>query len=321
MTQVRAQILKLLRQGALVPSELAKALQVSPSELRAHIDHLRSQGFDIALHPLLGFELGPATERLLAEDIASRMEDCWLKKIETLTSTASTNNLALECGARGDTGPIAFFAETQTAGRGRFGRAWESQAGEGLWMSLLMHPRAPMQVWPRMTSIAALALAETIESATPLQAQIKWPNDVLCEGRKVAGILAETGSHPQTGPFIVLGIGLNVNQPFFPAPLSDTAVSLRMLCNSVLNRADLAAKLLTRFHALVSGIETEFPSMLERVKNRSSLLGEAVTADIGGMRVEGVADHLDPEGGLVLLLRDGSLRTLTAGEVTLRQSR
>lgn len=319
MTQVRSQILKLLRQGALVPSELANALQISPSELRVHIDHLNSRGFDIALHPLLGFELGPETERLLAEDIASRMEDCWLKNIETLTVTPSTNNLALECGAQGDKGPIAFFAETQTAGRGRFGRVWESESGEGLWMSLLMHPTEPMQVWPRMTTIAALALAETIESATTLRAQIKWPNDVLCDGRKVAGILAETGSHPQSGPFIALGIGLNVNQTFFSAALSEKAVSLRMLCNRVLNRADLAAKLLTRFHALLPGIESDFQSILDSVKTRSSVLGRAVTAQIGDILVEGVADHLDPDGGLVLLLRDGSLRTLTAGEVTLNQ--
>jgi BirA family biotin operon repressor/biotin-[acetyl-CoA-carboxylase] ligase len=298
---------------------LAGTLQIPLEELRTQIGILTEKGFDIALHPLLGIELHSVPEQLVAEDIASRMPHIWLKEIETLPVTPSTNSLALERGLRGDTGPMAFFAETQTAGRGRFGRVWESKQGEGLWMSLLLHPREPMQVWPRLTTIAALALAETIEVVASVQAQIKWPNDVLCGGKKVAGILAETGTHNHSGPFIVLGIGLNVNQTTFPAPLSETATSLRGECGNSINRAELAAQLLSRLSALTALIETDFPSILSRVKGRSSVLGRPLTADAGGLILEGTAEDLDTDGGLVLRLLDGSRRILNAGEVTLRR--
>ena len=319
MTRLRASILTHLRQGRQVPSELAGVLQISLDELRAQIGDLTAKGFDIAIHPILGIELRSTPEHLVAEDILSRMPHFWLQDIETLPVTPSTNSLALERGIQGALGPVAFFAETQTAGRGRFGRVWESEQGEGLWMTLLLHPREPIQVWPRLTTIAALALAETIEAVSSVKAQIKWPNDVLCGGKKVAGILAETGTHSHTGPFIVLGIGLNVNHTAFPPPLSETATSLRRESGKSLNRAELAAQLLTRFSSFTALIESDFPSILDRVKRRSSLLGLPLTADAGGCRIEGTAEDLDPDGGLILRLQDGSKRVLNAGEVTLRR--
>lgn len=319
MIRLRASILTHLRQGPQIPSELAGVLQVSLDELRSQIGSLTEKGFDIAVHPLFGIELRSTPVHLVAEDIASRMPHSLLKEIETLSVTPSTNSLALERGLQGCVGPVAFFAETQTAGRGRFGRVWESEQGEGLWMSLLLHPREPIQVWPRLTTIAALALAETIEAVSDVQAHIKWPNDILCGGKKVAGILAETGTHSHTGSFFVLGIGLNVNQTTFPAPLSDTATSLRKVIGKPLNRAELASILLTRLLTLTAFVESDFHSILTRVKRRSSVLGLHVTADEGGLRIEGTAEDLDTDGGLVLRLADGSKRTLHAGEVTLRK--
>ena len=319
MTSTGALVLRLLRAGPQAPSELAEVLGLSVPEVHAHVERLRESGMDIALHPILGFELGDTPERLSAEDIVSRMEYCEWRQVETLGVTSSTNTVGLEYGLQGGVGPAAFFAERQTAGRGRFGRVWESEAGEGLWMSLVLQPPEPMMVWPRLTTIAALALAETIESSTPLTPLIKWPNDVVCREKKIAGILAETASHPQNGPFMVLGIGLNVNQTAFPEPLSDTAASLRMLGGSPLNRAALAAGLLTRLQKWIPMLGREFPPLLDRVKKRSSVLGKQLTADVGGVLVHGLAEDLDSDGCLILRLPDGSQKKLTAGEVTIRR--
>jgi BirA family biotin operon repressor/biotin-[acetyl-CoA-carboxylase] ligase len=319
MSETAALVLKLLREGPQTPSELAETLRIPLTELRIHLDRLREKGMDIAPHPILGLELGPPPRHLVAEDIASRMEPCGWTRIETLDVTPSTNNLAMEHGVRGGTGPVAFFAEKQTAGRGRFGRIWESEAGEGLWMSLFLQPSAPMVSWPRLTTMAALALSEAIEATTSLTPLIKWPNDIVCREKKVAGILAETGSHPENGPFIVLGIGVNVNQTSFPEAISETAGSLRMLSGCPFNRSTLAAELLNRLQALIPLIHSDFSSVLEGVKKRSSVLGKHLAADLGGMLVHGTAEDLDSEGGLILLLPDGSRRNLHAGEVTLRR--
>jgi BirA family biotin operon repressor/biotin-[acetyl-CoA-carboxylase] ligase len=319
MNRTQAVILRLLRQGSHSPSELSNALQIPMGEIHAQVDRLREKGMDIALHPLLGFGLRSQPERLIADDILSRMDDGWSGIIETLSTTPSTNSLALEYGLQGKTGPVAIFAETQTAGRGRFGRVWESEAGEGLWMSLLLHPKEPMLVWPRLTTIAALALTRAIEASTPLDLRIKWPNDVLCSEKKIAGILAETATHPVTGPFIVLGIGLNVNQTAFPGPLAETAASLRMCCGSPLDRSALAADILMHLRDLMPLMESDFSTVLEQVKKRSCILGKNVTAEAGGVLVTGVAEDLDGEGCLVLRLHDGSLRKVSAGEVSLRR--
>jgi BirA family transcriptional regulator, biotin operon repressor / biotin---[acetyl-CoA-carboxylase] ligase len=318
MISVRALILKALRVNQYSPSELSALLKIPPQELHAEVRTLNAKGFDISLHPLLGFELHTEPKQLTAEQIESYLTDPWPNKIQTLSTTHSTNTLAFECGMQGETGTVAFFAETQTAGRGRFGRVWESDAGEGLWMSLLLRPSAPTHTWPRVTTLAALAIAESIETVTPLKPQIKWPNDVMCGGKKVAGILAETGSHPHFGGFIVLGIGVNVNQEAFPPSISNTACSLRLLTGVAQNRPLLAAKLLTRIRELLGELETGFPMILNAVRARSSVLGKTLSVNLSGSSLEGLAVDLDHEGGLILRLANGSTQTLNVGEVTLR---
>lgn len=323
MTHARARILSFLRQGSIAPSELAIAAGVAQRELHAHIEALEKEGFAIPLHPLLGYEVREMPESLVAEDIASRMEVPWLREIEILSVTDSTNSLALEYGMRGELGPLAFFAESQTAGRGRFGRVWESSPGEGLWMSLLMHLGEPMRLWPRLTTLTALAVTQALEGvevSPRLQPQIKWPNDVVCGGKKVAGILAETGSHPKTGHFLVLGIGINVNQTVFSKEIAGTASSLRILSGTRINRADLAARLLDNLHRSLSKIDTGFPSILDAVKALSCVIGTRLGVNSGGVLIEGVAEDLDADGCLMLRLENGTLRTLSAGEVTLRRS-
>ena len=315
---VRARILRALRLNKHCPSELAELLQIPLKELQSEINGMTQKGFDISQHPLLGLELHTEPEHLTPDQIESYMPDCWLKKIETHSSTQSTNTLALESGINGESGPAVFIAESQTAGRGRFGRVWESVAGEGLWMSLLLRPAAPMDLWPRITTIAAVAIVETLEALLPLEVKIKWPNDVICQGKKIAGILAETGNHSDTGSFIVLGIGLNVNQSSFSEAISNTATSLRILTKNPQNRARIAANLLTRIHELMLEIETGFSNILVRVNARSQVLGKKITANVGGSVVEGIAEGLDQEGCLIIRLENGEKRVLNAGEVTLR---
>ncbi len=317
-SSLEEQVLRVLRTASMTPSELSAQLGLSRATVQVAVEQLVELGFDIPQHPLLGYTLQTSPEKLMALDIQSRLTSCWISRVEILETTASTNKVALEYGARGEDGTIAVLAEHQTAGRGRFGRNWESEAGGGIWMSLLLHPEGGLHAWPRVTTAAALAVAQSIEKTTGLQAGIKWPNDVVCLGRKVAGILAETATDPKGRPFLALGIGLNVNQSGFQDELSSTAASLRMLTGESWNRNALAAELVNCLEPLLGAVHVGFAEIVAEVKKRSSVLGNTLTLYSGSERVSGRAQDLDTEGRLILLLDDGQYRSFAAGEVSLK---
>ncbi len=314
-----ASILRLLREQPLQPGALAQLLQVSRKEIQEALDLLRASGMEIPQHPVLGYMLGDSPKKLVAEDLLSRPGTEWLGEIWTLESTGSTNTVALEQGQLGLPGPLAIFAEHQTAGRGRFARKWESPAGEGLCLSVLLRPQADSRTWPRLTSLAALAVARCAAGFLPRdRIEIKWPNDVTAGGKKFAGILAETGSDALRGSFVVLGIGLNVNQTDFPGALEESATSLRLCADGPLNREEVAASLLGHLGGLLPFLETDFSTLLSEIERRSSVLGRHLSLHTGAGLVEGFAESLDPEGLLQLRLDDGSLQSFSAGEVSLK---
>ncbi len=311
-------ILRLLREQPHPPGALASLLDVPRTQVQDAVSRLRESGVEMPLHPLRGYILQSLPEKLVADDLLARPGTDWLGEIWTLESTGSTNTVALEQGQLGLPGPLAIFAEHQTAGRGRFARKWESDAGEGLSLSLLLRPTADQRFWPRLTTLAALAVARCAAEFLPGNSvQIKWPNDVVASGKKLAGILAETGSDPVRGNFVVLGIGLNVNQPDFPAPLDTTASSLRLLAGHTLERAAVAASLLGHLGQQLPRLEQDFSAPLGEVVRRSSVLGRRLTLHTGATAVEGTAEALDPEGLLQLRMEDGTLQSFSAGEVSL----
>ncbi len=312
-------ILRLLREQPLQPGYLAEKLGVTRPDIHGAVSRLRASGLDIPLHPMRGYALQSLPEHLVAEDLLARPGTEWLGEIWTLKSTGSTNTVALEQGHLGLPGPLAIFAEHQTAGLGRFARKWESVAGEGLCLSLLLRPVVPQNLWPRLPTLAALALACCTTEFLPLhRVQIKWPNDIVVSDRKLAGILAETGSEPARGPFFVLGIGMNVNQTIFPAPLDATATSLRILSGRTFDRAAVAAALLGHLGRLLSLGEDGFSAALRQVEERSSVLGKRLTLHTGTQQIEGTADSLDSEGRLQMRMADGSQQCFSAGEVSLK---
>ena len=152
-----------------------------------------------------------------------------VREIVVFEETGSTNELVLQRGRQGADAGLIIFAERQNAGRGRFGRRWESAPHRGLWFSLLLRPALPLARWARLTTWAAVAVAAAVERVAGRRASIKWPNDVFLDGKKVAGILIESGTDGAGLPFAVVGIGVNVNhEPSdFPPELGDRATSLK----------------------------------------------------------------------------------------------
>ncbi|NBV84864.1 MAG: biotin--[acetyl-CoA-carboxylase] ligase [Verrucomicrobia bacterium] len=316
--RLAAKLLRVLRQGDATASELAAALRVSISETPALADHLASLGFDISRNPLLGYHLVSEPSQLCTEAILSYVEGEWLPNIVTVQSTGSTNTDAIRRGLYEDPGPFILFAEHQTDGRGRLGRSWESPPGEGLWMSFLLRLRCSPSIFHRITSLAALALSESVDSLTGVCSQIKWPNDVVVNGRKIAGILAETGNSPQKGPFVVVGVGINVNQTTFPDSIARSAASLRQVSGSPVNRARLAGCFIASLGRWLDKIADDFAAALDGIRARSSVLGNELTLYTGVTSICGRAEGLSENGELLLRLADGSLRTFNAGEVSLK---
>ena len=214
---------------------LAQAGGLSLEELDDRLTGLRKAGYMVEgpWQPKDRYRLLAGPTRLIADDLrAARPEDTVIgREILVFEETDSTNDLAARAGQDGVSEGLVIFAESQRAGRGRLGRKWVSPPGRNLLCSILLRPAAvPVERWPELTFCAALAVAETAERFTGLPARIKWPNDVLLAGRKVAGILLEC-HHGQAPGFVVVGIGLNVLQKAedFPPELRDRAGSLAML--------------------------------------------------------------------------------------------
>jgi BirA family biotin operon repressor/biotin-[acetyl-CoA-carboxylase] ligase len=325
MSSLDAELISALRDtGVHLPGgELAALLRVSPEIVASRVRGLCDAGFEIENRPGLGYRLLRAPDRLIADDLKSRLGQLTsIRDVIVFEETDSTNEQAVKMGEAGAASGLAIFAERQTAGRGRFGRRWESASHRGLWFSLLLRPSLPMAHWPRLTTWAAAAMADAIEQATGLAVQIKWPNDLQSHGRKLAGILIETGSARAGNYFAVIGIGVNVNHAVedFPGELRDTATSLQLETGRMIDRTALAVAILQTFHSWLDRLANDFPSVIDAARRRSSLIGKAIAIDCLGSQVEGRAVGLDSDGKLLVEFPDGTTQTIGAGEASIMRS-
>jgi len=322
MSTLDAALISALRKSQvhLPGSELAALLRVSPEIVASRVQGLCDAGFEIENRPGLGYRLLRAPDRLIADDLKARLGHLpSVRDVIVFEETDSTNEQASKLGESGALGGIAIFAERQTAGRGRFGRRWESASHRGLWFSLLLRPSLPMAHWPRLTTWAAAAMADAIEQTTGLAVQIKWPNDLQSHGRKLAGILIETGSDRAGSYFAVVGIGVNVNHSLedFPEELREIATSLQIETRRTIDRSALAVAILRTFHNWLDFLENDFPSVIESARRRSSLIGKTIAIQCVDSRVEGRAVGLDPDGKLLVEFPDGTTQTFGAGEASI----
>lgn len=231
-------------------------------------------------------------------------------RLTVLERTTSTNDVARNCGAAGEDGGLVIVAEEQEAGRGRRGAAWVSPRGEGLAFSVLLRPSENRALWPRLSMAAGLAVAEALDRFG-IAAEVKWPNDVWVNGRKIAGILVESGEG-----FVVAGIGINVGVQEFPGALAATATSLFLECGEAPELGAVLAAVLTRFDVWQAAIGSRFDELLRRLRERCALTGRPVqllTAD--GPR-SGIARGFGDGGELLLEQENGTLsRIIQADEV------
>ncbi|MFN7563966.1 MAG: biotin--[acetyl-CoA-carboxylase] ligase [Prosthecobacter sp.] len=235
-------------------------------------------------------------------------------RVRVFDELGSTSDWLKQNAAQLETGAVV-FTESQTAGRGRRDNRWIAPRGKDLMFSLLLKPTASLEKWPRITTLAALAICKAIEAELPLSPRIKWPNDIYLGDLKTSGLLAETVTTP-SGLVLVLGIGLNVNTLDFPPDLSATSL-LQKLASPVLREIDrnpLAKRLLECLHAEFQRLDDDYSQAIAEVRERSWLLHRQIRAQTPQGEVFGRVFDLDEEGQLLLQLADGSVQTLASAD-------
>lgn len=324
---IDAEILTALRStesDSVSGAELSQKLGVSRAAIWARIEELRSLGYDIAASPHLGYRLVSAPDVLHADDLRSLLPDVKIvgRDIRVFQETTSTNDVIEKLARDGVQEGVVVFAESQTKGRGRLGRKWISPANKGLWFSVLLRPDIHPQAATQLTLAAATALARAIFLQTNLSPEIKWPNDILIRGKKVAGILTELSAELDRVKYLILGIGVdvNLNASEFPAELRKLATSLKIETSRAFNRAELAAAILAELDFDYARIcQGQFESVADEWQERCTTIGNNVTIRVGDRSVQGRAESLDADGALLLRTQHGRLERIIGGDVTLEK--
>jgi len=232
----------------------------------------------------------------------------------------STNLKAQELAAGGVPEGTAVVAEMQTAGRGRRGRSWHSPEGQGIYVTVVLRPALPLHEVSRVSQVAAVAVAETLQEELQLPARIKWPNDILINGRKIAGILSEAAIKQNHILYVVTGIGLNINNRLedFPDDLRTTPTSAREENKMFVPRVLLLQGLLNRFEKCYQQLlEGNFSDILLRGRKLSQDIGQRVKFDTPAGYEIGLAIDLDEDGSLLVKDDAGIIHTVISGEINI----
>jgi BirA family biotin operon repressor/biotin-[acetyl-CoA-carboxylase] ligase len=256
---------------------------------------------------------GPDIQAYLQDNLKTRFIGRGLKYLDT---TTSTQDIARELAERGAPEGTAVIAGEQQSGRGRMGRSWLSPAG-GLATSIILRPSlAPVHLLPAVSSIAVLRTLANLG----IKAGIKWPNDVLIEGKKVCGILIENGLEAGELRYSILGIGINVNfnTSIYPE-IADIATSISVKLGHEVAVGEVALHLYTELEQIYSGIGAP-AGIIEEWSRHMVTIGRRVTADFYGNRIDGIAEGVNRRGNLVVKLADGSTKEIVAGDVTIANS-
>jgi len=301
---------------------LSESLKVSRTTVWNQIKALLAEGYKVESSPKKGYRLSSPPDILSPAEVCpeltckvfGRKDYFYYQEID------STNSQARSLASKGYPEGTLVVADMQTAGRGRRGRSWYSPGSQGIYMSIILRPVLPLKEISRISLLVAVAVAETLEEELNLPARIKWPNDILINNKKIAGILSEVVTDMDGIEYIVVGIGLNINNRLqdFPSDLRTPATSARVEDQRFISRVKvlqgLLVRLENRYFDLLAG---NFAGTLEKGKSLSVAIGQELKLDtINGVLV-GRAVDIDDNGFLLLRDHSGIIHTIMSGEITI----
>ena len=323
-TDVRlGRIVRLLMEHATVVAsgtKIAQEISSNRSEVWRLIQQLRGLGVDVAGHPATGYRLRSVPDLLLPEILRPLLRGTiFAAQLHHYYKIGSTNTAAMAAAADGAAEGSVFLAEEQTAGRGRGSHSWQSDRSAGIYCSVVLRPALPPSEVLVLALAAGLAVRAAIQQVdSRVSVDLKWPNDVLIDGKKVCGILTEMNAEATRVRYIVVGIGINVNQQSFSKELQIEASSLRMATGSEWSRVEMTA-------ALLKSLDREYRQLVEQPDARRSILrrfaeqsswvrGKQIRVEENGSRIEGTTEGLDERGFLQVRTAQG-LQTVLSGTV------
>jgi BirA family biotin operon repressor/biotin-[acetyl-CoA-carboxylase] ligase len=298
--------------------KIATEIGVTRSTVWMYIEKLRALGAEIKGHPSSGYQLQKLPDILVPSLIRPELGENEIgHRIVHYFRTDSTNDVALTLAAQGAAHGTVVLAEEQTAGRGRLGRSWYSEKSSGIYASIILRPPLEPAAAPVLTLLAGVATQQAVSSTTRLPVDIRWPNDLLLNGKKVCGILTEMSAELDRLHAVVLGIGLNVNHREMPPELKEIATSLRMEGRKSYSRAQILV-------AMLKELERKYRLLLDEGSAAITRAWAAASTYAKGKRIRvhsGVGEFLattlglEPSGALRVRREDGREESLVAGEI------
>ncbi|HUV29573.1 MAG TPA: biotin--[acetyl-CoA-carboxylase] ligase [Acidobacteriota bacterium] len=298
---------------------LQKRLRLDQDTIEAALHLLASNDYRIRKGRKAVTFVAPP-DRMIPLEIRYRLGTRWLgTSVHAYNTVKSTNVIAAQLAERGAVQGTIVTAERQTKGRGRLGRSWYSPPGTGIYVSIVLRPAFSPERAPGMSIMTATALADTVANYCPGEVQIKWPNDLLINGRKTAGILTELSAERGRIGHLIVGVGINVNNSAqsFPEELRKTATSLRRVLKRKVSRVELLQRFLRHFEKEYETYTRHgLQKRLGRIRRYSSLVGRQVVVKSGRSTVSGTAVDIGPDGSLIIETPKKRI-PVTAGEVRL----
>jgi len=303
---------------------ISDKLGLSRAAVWKHVNALRSQGYRIEAVPARGYRLLEIPDRLGELEVRPLLNTHDVgQALHWYEEVGSTNDVAKELADEGALHGEVVIAERQSAGRGRRGRSWSSPPRKNLYLSVVLRPDLPPARAPEVTLLAAVAVCQAVRRAGVASAAIKWPNDVLASGRKLAGVLTEMAAEVERVQWLVVGIGVNVNAAAddFPDELRELATSLLIERGDPVPRALFAAALLTALEEWLDRHAAEgFAPVRAAWREMSDTLGREVRVRVGSADQVGLAEDVDETGALLVRTASG-LERVVAGDVEMLRGR
>lgn len=322
---MKAEVLKLLRQadGYVSGQQLCEHFGVSRTAVWKVINQLKEEGYQVEAVRNRGYRIIDSPDVMTKNELESLLagQTKWAgQNIYYYPETDSTNIRIKQLAETGAPQGTLAVADTQTAGRGRRGRGWDSPAGSSISMSILLRPAFNPSQAPMLTLVMAYSVAQGIRNCTGLDVQIKWPNDIVLNGRKIVGILTEMSTEIDYINHVVIGIGINVNMESFPEEIAKTATSLRIETGQIVKRAPVIAAIMKEFeknydeftkHKNLSYLKEAYDALLVNCGRTVCILGERES-------YEAIALGINERGELLIRKEDGTEEAVYAGEVSVR---
>lgn len=299
--------------------EISNRLGISRAAVWKKVFALRNKGYVIEAVPSKGYTLKSAPD--LAQDylLMQVKSDLW-KNVMVHDSVESTNDLAMSLATRGEIAPgTVLVADSQTRGKGRLGRTWESPAGKNIYISLIIRPELEPKDATMLTILAAVAGALALQRSCNIPVSIKWPNDLVISDKKLGGILTEVRADPDRVALAVIGIGINVNMDHkgLPEAIRDIATSARIETGKDQPRNGIIIELLKQFELWYNILKKEGKKpLLDAWRRNSSTLGRKINISMQGASWSGIAEDIDDNGMLILKMKSGKRKTISSGDIS-----